>query len=67
MSFAIGLWVRDTALKLKQQGLDLTKRALTYINKNQSIYTQKTISTNAKTQTEMRLSNGDIESLNWLM
>jgi hypothetical protein len=28
MAFAIGLWVRDTALKLRQEGVDLTKRAL---------------------------------------
>ena len=28
MSFAIGLWVRDTALRLRQEGIDLTKRAL---------------------------------------
>jgi hypothetical protein len=28
MSFAIGLWVRDTALRLRQEGIDLTKQAL---------------------------------------
>jgi len=28
MSLAIGLWVRDTALKLRQQGIDITKTAL---------------------------------------
>ena len=28
MSFAIGLWVRDTALRLRQEGIDLTKKAL---------------------------------------
>jgi hypothetical protein len=67
MSYAIGLWVRDTALKLKQQGLDLTKRALTSINKNQSIFTNKSIPTNARSQSEMRLTNGDTESLIWLM
>ena len=26
MSFAIGLWVRDTALRLRQEGIDLTKK-----------------------------------------
>ena len=26
MSFAIGLWVRDTALRLQTQGIELTKR-----------------------------------------
>jgi len=28
MSLSIGLWVRDTALRLRQQGIDLTKQAL---------------------------------------
>lgn len=28
MSMAIGLWVRDTALRLRQEGIDLTKRSL---------------------------------------
>ena len=28
MAFSIGLWVRDTALRLRQEGIDLTKNAL---------------------------------------
>ena len=28
MSLSIGLWVRDTALRLRQEGIDLTKQAL---------------------------------------
>ena len=28
MALAIGLWVRDTALRLRQEGIDLTKRAI---------------------------------------
>ena len=28
MSLAIGLWVRDTALRLRQEGIDLTKQAI---------------------------------------
>ena len=28
MSFSIGLWVRDTALRLRQQGINLTKTAI---------------------------------------
>jgi hypothetical protein len=34
MAFAIGLWVRDTALRLRQQGIDLTKTALGGISTN---------------------------------
>jgi hypothetical protein len=66
MSYAIGLWIRDTALKLKQQGIDLTKRALMHINKNQSVYNTKSGGPGAKAQSQMRLSNGQTEDLNWL-
>lgn len=34
MAMAIGLWVRDTALRLRQQGIDLTKQALEGISVN---------------------------------
>jgi hypothetical protein len=43
MSFGIGMYVRDTALKFKQQGLDLTRNALNNITvtkpTQQAIYT----------------------------
>jgi len=35
MAFCIGLWVRDTALRLRQEGIDLTKRTLGSISSNQ--------------------------------
>ena len=40
MAFSIGLWVRDTALRLRQEGIDLTKQAVAGItsNANQGIY-----------------------------
>jgi hypothetical protein len=28
MSLAISLWVRDTALRLRQEGIDLTKKSI---------------------------------------
>jgi hypothetical protein len=34
IAMAIGLWVRDTALRLRQEGIDLTKRALDGITVN---------------------------------
>jgi hypothetical protein len=34
MAFSIGLWVRDTALRLRQQGVDLTKQAIGVISTN---------------------------------
>ena len=42
MSFCIGLWLRDTSLKLRQQGIDLNKRALSGFQKSDNvIYTGK--------------------------
>ena len=35
MAMSIGLWVRDTALRLRQEGIDLTKRTLGGISSNQ--------------------------------
>jgi len=37
MAFAIGLWLRDTSLKLRQQGIELNKRALTQLQKTDSV------------------------------
>jgi hypothetical protein len=34
MAFSIGLWVRDTALRLRQEGIDLTKQAVAGITSN---------------------------------
>jgi hypothetical protein len=34
MAFSIGLWVRDTALRLRQEGIDLTKSAVGGITTN---------------------------------
>ena len=40
MAISIGLWVRDTALRLRQEGIDLTKQAVSGITSNtaQGIY-----------------------------
>ena len=38
MSFAIGLWVRDTALRLRTEGIELTKKTLTAMNQ-EGVYT----------------------------
>jgi hypothetical protein len=34
MAFSIGMWVRDTALRLRQEGIDLTKSAVGSITSN---------------------------------
>ena len=38
MSYAIALWVRDTALRLRQEGIELTKQTLNHMNRSQAVY-----------------------------
>ena len=67
MSFAIGLWVRDTALRLRQEGIDLTKQALGNIGQQthgQGVYGGgSTVDGNPWTQ---RVGDTD-EDLTWLI
>lgn len=67
MAFGIGLWVRDTALRLRQHGLELTKQSLghfTRTNANPSIYT-----TGNKRDTgwAWKPTNDSEEDLTWLL
>jgi hypothetical protein len=65
MAFAITLWLRDTALKLRQQGIDLSKRALSQFQKTSPvIYTGK--SNNQDTGWGWNPGDGD-QSLTWLI
>jgi hypothetical protein len=66
MSFCIGLWLRDTSLKLRQQGIELHKRALSQFTKTSEtvIFTGKP-SSNAD---GWSWNNGrDNENLTWLL
>jgi biotin synthase-like enzyme len=66
MAMAIGLWVRNTALRLKQEGIDLTKNMLnsTQINKYEGLITTNHLKQNPS---EMDLGKGQIENLTWLL
>jgi hypothetical protein len=65
MSFCIGLWLRDTALKLRQQGIDLNKRAMSNFRRTDtSIYTNK----NQRPDSGWSWNNGfNDENLTWLL
>ena len=65
MSFAIALWLRDTSLKLRQQGIELNKRALSQFQKSDTtIYTNK----NQRSEQGWDWNNGyDDENLTWLL
>jgi hypothetical protein len=39
MAFGIALWVRDTAMRLYQQGIDLSRKSLNHFGKSSGVYT----------------------------
>ena len=64
MAFSIAMWVRDTALKLKQQGIELDKLAINKIGKsNQGIYTNGM----GNNPWKMKTTGKDEEDLTWLI
>ncbi len=62
MSFAQGLWVRDTALKLRQAGIELNRAALSSM-KSTAVYKPR-IDNNPW---HMQDQKGNSEDLNWLI
>ena len=65
MAYAIGMWVRDTALMLRQKGMDLTKSALNNIsvNRGPGVYSNNSPRNNPWVQSGPK---GD-EDLTWLI
>ena len=64
MSFALTLWVRDTALRLRNEGIELTKKTLSGVA-SQMIPQKPTNQTNAW---EIEVGpNGEKESIDWLI
>lgn len=63
-SLGIGLWVRDTALRLRQQGIELTKLTLdkaAYVTMPMSINPSK-----IDNPYEMKIGDNRTENINWL-
>jgi hypothetical protein len=67
MAMAIGVWVRNTALRLKQEGVDLSKAMLqsSVVKSGESMYTSNWQTGN--NQWEQKVGNNDYESLTWLL
>ena len=67
MSFGIALWIRDTALRLKQEGMDLNRKTLNYMIKysgnNSAIYSSKLPNGNPW---QMNMGDGT-EDITWLI
>jgi hypothetical protein len=64
MSFAIGLWVRDTSLKMKTLGLSFSRSLLN--NTTKTIYTPSN-SNKVHDSWSMKTRNNESESLTWLI
>ena len=66
MALSIGLWVRNTALRLRQEGIDLTRNMLnaTTIQNNTGVYTSNW---QQKNPYEMEIGRGQTENLTWLL
>ena len=63
MSYAMGLWIRETALRLRAEGIELQKKAVSSINSNQGAYTT---GNNQNDSWSMNI-NKNPESLEWLI
>ncbi len=64
MSFAIGLWVRDTSLKMKTLGLSFSRSLLN--NTTKTIYTPSNAN-KMHDSWSMKTRNNESESLTWLI
>jgi hypothetical protein len=63
MSFCSGLWVRDTALKLRQAGIEINRAALSNIKSSVSIYKPAS----QRNDWRMDTTNGEGEDITWLL
>ena len=63
MSFAIGLWVRDTALRLKNEGIELQKKVLGKLLQHEPVYA----SDDGKAEGWEWDTGYEKESLEWLI
>ena len=70
MAFAIGLWVRDTALRLRQEGIDLTKQALGGISSQTygAIYGGNSLPSHMEGNPwQQQIGDDNYEDLTWLI
>ena len=68
MAFCIGLWIRDTALQLRQQGIELNRKTLDNFGKGSGIYgSAGSLSNSGWTMQTGRQGNVQDEDLRWLL
>ena len=67
MSFGMGLYVRDTALKFRQQGLDITRATLGSFSKTSTPYHGAYFSSGEDNPYTMDDGKGGTEDFKWLL
>ena len=70
MALGIGLWVRDTALRLRQQGIELTKLALTHTDYSSTPFMKRGNLPNNLTVDPYQMqvgNNTETEDIRWLI
>jgi hypothetical protein len=68
MSLGIGLWVRDTALRLRGERVDLNRSVLSGFTKTEYTQTGMYTSTDLKENPyQMQVNKDDFEDLRWLL
>ena len=67
LSFAMGLWIRETALRLRAEGIELSKRTLSNVNAHQGLYTPEEKDNDSWNWKPGVGQNKSKESLEWLL
>ena len=66
MSFGMAMYIRDTALKFRQRGIDITKQALNNVKVNRTNYQAGYFSKGSDNPYHIDTTNGK-EDISWLL
>ena len=66
MSFGIGMYIRDTALKFRQQGIELTRNILNNVTTSKPSYQAAYLPSNVRNPYEIDNGKGGKEDISWI-
>lgn len=66
MSFGIGMYIRDTALKFRQQGIELTRNILNNVTTSKPSYQAAYLPSNVRNPYEIDDGKGGKEDISWI-
>jgi hypothetical protein len=67
MALGIAMYLRDTALRYRKNGIDMTKQALNNIQVNRTAYQGGYSNQSVRNPYEIDLGEGNKENINWLL